>query len=187
MEIYVACDVCGHRYVLSGDREGRKSKCKSCGVPFEVAPHNFYDPETSEQEEESDDEADDSSTSPVWEVSKKIGHGFAALVTLTMLVWMGSLVFRSPQQVAAQMNPAARIHPQGAAPQVNPPTLQPVTRPPFPQVTPNGPPGFQPSPRPRRTHGVPPVPNFRTGPAPPVVDGSVGWPKSEPDQPRPPK
>jgi len=187
MEIYVACDVCGHRYVLAGDREGRKSKCKSCGVPFEVSADNFYDPETSEMAEESDDENSDSSINPVWEICKKIGHGIAALVTVTMLVWMGSLVFRSPRQAVAQIYPAAKVNPSNTPAPMNPPKIQPRTPFPRPQVTP---PAFHPPQIPQlptQAHGLPRRPQFKPGPAPPVVDGSIGWPAAEPDPPSPKK
>ena len=189
MELYVACDICGHRYVFPDDRVGRNSKCKSCGVSFEVCSANFYDPDTSETDEEEADDNDGSSLTPAWDIAKKIGHVVAGLVTLSMLVWMSSLLFRSPQDAMGKnVQPAAstpgqpqtsRFNP--SVPQVNPSV--PPSNPFAPQVEPIDPrfPGRRPrsSPVPR-VHPAPQVPN---GPSPPVIDGSIGWPKDEPERP----
>jgi hypothetical protein len=77
-------------------------------MPFEIIEENFYDPQTSEMDDEPEDEDGDGSTgSPMWEILQKIGHGLAAMATLSLLIWMASLVVRSPQQVAAQSSTQA--------------------------------------------------------------------------------
>jgi hypothetical protein len=211
MEIYVACDVCGHRYVLSGDREGRKSKCKSCGVPFEIAEQNFYDPETSELDEPEED-TDEPSSSPFWEISKKVGHGLAALGTLSLLVWMGSLVPGNPTAPANRpmtmntgpmmnpgtvTNPGLRRGPQMPTTPFAPPQLPSNFQPSLPQAGADGPAGFNPPQFPQVPPQFPqpptvPLPKIRSqhgqrGPRPrptiPATDGSMGWPKSDPDPP----
>ena len=106
MELHVACDICGHRYVLPNSRAGREIKCKSCGVAFEVVRDNFYDPDTTEFDEPSEDESNESSLTPVWDLARKVGHVLAGLVTVSMLVWMCSLMLRSPQEAARAMAPA---------------------------------------------------------------------------------
>jgi hypothetical protein len=172
MKIYVACDVCGHRYVLPGDRSGRNAKCKSCGVSFEVSPENFYDPDTSEMDEEDEDDDQDSSLNPVWDLAKKVGHAMAGLVTLSMLVWMGSLLFRSPREAVAQ-NGQSPTRPSGypSTPRVNeaasravPLRLQSVE----PQMRTIPPPQVRPAPPPSK------LPAADT---PTISDGSIGWPK----------
>ena len=177
MEIYVACDICGHRYVLSGDRSGRNAKCKSCGVSFEVNSDNYYDPDTSELDEPAKNDDDDgSSMSPLWNIAHKIGHGLAGLVTLGILVWMGSLVFRSPREAAANIvSNAATRRTQNTInqnrnsqfipvqPQVRPQPRKPFVQPQLPFTPPSN------------------SPPIRGVPSPPVIDGSMGWPKSEPE------
>lgn len=141
MQLYVACDVCGHRYVLPGEREGRNTKCKSCGVSFEACSDNEYDPDTSEFDEVDEDEDEDgSSLSPLWSIATTVGHVLAGLVTVGMLVWMTALLFRSPKDAWAENTQGARVAtgqpvadprytppqsvgyapPQNIAPQVNP-------------------------------------------------------------------
>jgi len=177
MEIYVACDICGHRYVLPGDREGRNAKCKSCGVSFAVDAENFYDPDTSELDEaEENDGQEKSSLTSRWDIAKKIGHALAGLVILSMLVWMTSLLFRSPQEAVAQnAQPVAKTMNQRPSSQFN--------RNPPPQSAP-------------KTATVPPVTGGLAPPrsdgaaahqaprsVPPATGGSIGWPTTEPDRP----
>lgn len=101
MELYVACDICGHRYVLPQEREGRNLKCKSCGVPFEVSRDSEYDPDSSEFEElEEDEDTSESSLAPLWKMATVTSHCLAGLVTLSMLVWMATLLFKSPVETA---------------------------------------------------------------------------------------
>ena len=156
MEIYVACDVCGHRYVLPDERMGRSAKCKSCGVSFAIKSDNFYDPETLETDEDEEEDGEEGSAfSPVWDIARKVGHALAGLVTLAMLFWMSTLLFRSPQDALAQ-------HAERPANTVNPQQQQPSFR---PNVTPQFPqPNVTPSPQ-------------VTIPKPPVTDGSAGWPQ----------
>ena len=176
MDLYVACDVCGHRYVLPGDREGRNAKCKSCGVSFEVDSANFYDPDTSEMDDDDDeDDEKDSSLTPVWDIAKKVGHAMAGLVTLMMLVWMSTLLFRSPGDAVAQNGRStARPPSHQQTPQYNPSA---------PRVAPFQPQTFETRPQPFTGPQVTPVPRLPGGLAPPAPDGSIGWPKDEPDQP----
>lgn len=101
MELCVACDICGHRYVLPQEREGRNLKCKSCGVPFEVSRDSGYDPDSSEFEElEEDDAASEGSLAPLWKIATVTGHCLAGVVTLSMLVWMATLLLKSPIETA---------------------------------------------------------------------------------------
>lgn len=101
MDLYVACDICGHRYVLPQDREGRNLKCKSCGVPFEISRDTEYDPDSSEFKElDEDDEASESSLAPLWKIATVTGHCLAGVVTLSMLIWMATLLFKSPLEAA---------------------------------------------------------------------------------------
>lgn len=174
MEIYVACDVCGHRYELPEEREGRAFKCRSCGVSFDVDRENYYDPETSELDVDEDDSSDGDSMSPVWTIARNIGNGLAGLAAFGIILWMASLLFRSPQQLSAQSNVPAQ---------------QPVHRPlpgqshnvPFQG---NLPPGFNPNPqgitpnRPFPGISPNPLPGGVVAP-PPVIDGSVGWPTGD--------
>jgi hypothetical protein len=156
MEIYVACDVCGHRYTLPEERLGRSAKCKSCGVSFEIRSDNFYDPETTEfDEEDEDDDEGGSVLSPVWAIAKKIGHAASGLVTLAMLYWMSTLLFRSPKDALAQNGrlPANPVKPH-----------QQHQQPFQPNFTPRTP-----------STGVTPTPNVNAGP--PAADGSMGWPQ----------
>ena len=181
MEIYVACDICGHRYVLPEERSGRNAKCKSCGVSFDVGPENYYDPDTSELDEPAKSDDDGSSTMSIWQIASKIGHGLAGLVTAGILVWMVSLVFRSPREAAAYIpgNMATRRNQSSSNPNLTPrfnPGQPQVGRRPAqaPFVPPQAP--FSPPKFPSPIRGIP---------EPPVIDGSMGWPKSEPDT-RPP-
>ena len=175
MDLYVACDVCGHRYVLPGDRGGRNAKCKSCGVSFEVDSANFYDPDTSEMDDEEDDDEKDSSLTPVWDIAKKVGHAMAGLVTLMMLVWMSTLLFRSPRDAVAQNGRSTARSPSNQqTPQFNPSA---------PRVAPFQPRPIETRPQPFPGPQVTPVPRVPNGLQPPGIDGSIGWPKDEPEQP----
>ena len=174
MEIYVACATSAAiGTFLPSDREGRKSKCKSCGVPFEIGEENFYDPETSELDEEDDSEDEGSSTSPMRDLAVKIGHGMAGLFTLSILIWMGSLLFRSPDEVAAQS------HSQSTSRQSNSPQFQPMPQPSFVPPTPN----VQPHGTPRQRPGPGNSRAVPSRPVPPTSGGSIGWPSGDPDPP----
>lgn len=167
MEIYIACDVCGHRYVLPDERMGRNAKCKSCGVSFTVNSENFYDPDTSETDEEEDEE-ETSSIGQAWDIVKKVGHALAGLVTVAMLFWMSTLLFRSPQDARAQVAQGS-----GNSNSTNSQKPQPFR----PNLTPSLP---QPQPQPNAL----PAPQV-TIPKPPVTDGSIGWPDAQPGRPAP--
>ncbi|TXI10157.1 MAG: hypothetical protein E6Q76_04550 [Rhizobium sp.] len=190
MEIYVACDVCGHRYVMTEERTGRTAKCKSCGVAFEVGPENYYDPETSELDEPAASEEEESSGVSLWTIASRCGHGVAGLVTAGILVWMVTLVFRSPREAAAFV-PSQVAARRASLPSPSPsPNPMPQFRVNPPQVgrqpsVPSSPP-FSPSPTPfgppQGPFSPPRFPNPARGvPESPAMDGSMGWPKSEPD------
>jgi hypothetical protein len=180
MEIYVACDVCGHRYVLPPTRQGRVAKCKSCGVTFDVTTDNYYDPETSESDDPVEDDDDSSSSlSTAWDLAKTVMHGVAGLVTFGVLLWMASLLFQSPQQAAADMAASRSVASKLRNKRMSPELVQP-SRPSIPQPNVNIPQPHAPF--------VPPQPPFsppqfkpanRNLTSPPVSDGSVGWPKDE--------
>ena len=177
MEIHVACDICGHRYVLPGDREGRNAKCKSCGVSFALDSDNFYDPDTSELDEiDENDRQKQFSLTSAWEIATKCGHGLAGLVTLSMLVWMTSLLFRSPQEALAQnAQPGAKTTNQRQPSQFNRnPTPQSPVPPALGGLTPPRSDGSA-------AHQAP-----RPIPAPPNTGGSIGWPTTEPERPSAP-
>lgn len=200
MELHVACDVCGHRYVLSSNHFGRRMKCKSCGVGFDVQSQNYYDPETEETSEENEDADEGSSLSPVWDIARKVGHSIVAICTLTLLIAMASLMFRSPSEAAAEAN-AARTANGGNSNSVqngNPSRKQPwKPGQPIPQFQPQVPQPQIPLPnahqQPMQPHQqpiVPPqfnppmsqpqvTPHMQQRPArrPAQPDGSMGWPK----------
>lgn len=104
MDLFVACDICGHRYVVPQTREGRSLKCKSCGVTFDVSRENEYDPDSTEFDEiEDDEDASDHRYAAIWNIARMVGHGLAGLITLAMLVWMCSLLHTSPREAAREV------------------------------------------------------------------------------------
>lgn len=138
MQLFVACDICGHRYVLPGDREGRNNKCQSCGTKFEVSSDNEFDPETSEFDEVDDDETE-SSGNPLGVAVRTLGHLLSGVLILAVLIWMSTLLFRSPkdalpassQQSGSSIAQSTTVQspiPQRTVPQVMPtqPQLLPI-------------------------------------------------------------